>query len=93
VLSQACLLLHHPPPPIHFPACALPPPPQVICSATRKTTRKCPVTGEKRVVRVPVWNWVVANVSLMAVGSRWDSHWQTGHTGHPRTRATADRYS
>jgi hypothetical protein len=43
---------------------------QVICSATRQTKRKCPITGEKKVVRVPVWNWVVANVSLMAVGSR-----------------------
>lgn len=43
---------------------------QVICSATRNAKCKCPITGEKKVVRVPVWNWVVANVSLMAVGSR-----------------------
>jgi hypothetical protein len=30
-------------------------------------------------VRVPVWNWVVANVSLMAVGSRcaWFGVWGT----------------
>jgi hypothetical protein len=44
---------------------------QVICSATRLAKRKCPITGQKIQVRVPVWNWVVANVSLMAVGSRW----------------------
>jgi solute carrier family 8 (sodium/calcium exchanger) len=42
---------------------------QVICSATRLAKRKCPVTGQALQVRVPVWNWVVANVSLMAVGS------------------------
>jgi hypothetical protein len=45
-------------------------PGQVICSATRLAKRKCPITGQKIQVRVPVWNWVVANVSLMAVGSR-----------------------
>jgi hypothetical protein len=43
---------------------------QVICSATRLAKRKDPLTGQKVLVRVPVWNWVVANVSLMAVGSR-----------------------
>jgi hypothetical protein len=43
---------------------------QVICSATRLAKRKCPITGQKIQVGVPVWNWVVANVSLMAVGSR-----------------------
>ncbi|WIA36038.1 hypothetical protein OEZ86_007397 [Tetradesmus obliquus] len=42
---------------------------EVICSATRIAKRKCPVTGQNIEVRVPVWNWVVANVSLMAVGS------------------------
>jgi hypothetical protein len=43
---------------------------QVICNATFKVKRKCRITGEVKVVQVPVWNWVVANVSLMAVGTR-----------------------
>lgn len=42
---------------------------EVICASTRKARQKCPITGQIKVTEVPVWNWVVANVSLMAVGS------------------------
>mmetsp|Transcript_22463 Transcript_22463/g.58652 ORF Transcript_22463/g.58652 Transcript_22463/m.58652 type:complete len:864 (+) Transcript_22463:1727-4318(+) len=40
-----------------------------ITSLTHKVVRKHPRTGEKVVVEEKVWNWVVANISLMAFGT------------------------
>uniref|UniRef100_A0A7S3VKC0 Calx-beta domain-containing protein n=1 Tax=Dunaliella tertiolecta TaxID=3047 RepID=A0A7S3VKC0_DUNTE len=40
-----------------------------IYAHTRKVRRKHPRTGEDVVVEEKVWNWVVANISLMAFGT------------------------
>uniref|UniRef100_A0A7S0WQC5 Calx-beta domain-containing protein n=1 Tax=Chlamydomonas leiostraca TaxID=1034604 RepID=A0A7S0WQC5_9CHLO len=42
---------------------------EVICALKRKVKKKNPKTGEMVELEVPVWNWVVANISLMALGT------------------------